>query len=868
MSVWNKIGTSTWTKINSIFTKTSGSWTEIVGVWVKTSSNAWTRVFTRLLLAANTVPPAITGSTKLYGTLTGSIGTWTAPNGTNSYARQWQSAANVNDAPGSFGTTQTSGQTSSTYTTTDAVDGRWVRVRVVATNLSGDSTAFSDPVLITKFKPVALIIPAISGTPAVNITLTALTTVGTYWKNTTTNTGDTAPDSFTYRWYWGDTGDNIGSNSPTYTVVEADLGHTIRVDVTAKNTGGETTSTSNQTAAVGQPIGISDVDFEDENGDSGFNNRNNLVTATYLTLKFKVSGVNTSTTFRVRYRVLNNQTGAYWNPDSETATTASAAWITYESDYYNIGNISNVTISGGDAFISDTFRIPEIFNGSTFSGGISRWTWEYDISAVIGGNRYYWVPGDTVSRSFTYDWWDIDPTTNPTISPSSADRTTTASVTFTGTLASYPAGLSAYTRAYKMVYGDGTDSGWFYPTSGASNTTYSFTKTYSTVGTYYPYITAIPYYAIASSTITVSDGPVNSSLPTLSTDTNNYSAGSVITIGAGSWTGANSYKYELLYSSSTPVPTNSSTFTPNASNQYTITNSNASDPSYYFRAKVTAYSGLSQTGISEVAYSDTSSRSYIIPSTTISVSSASNSGFTISGKISPAAGSTVFAKVTEIYIYNSSQTLVATLNTGMPTASTTTATLGDWTYTWTGGASETTYYAKVKVESLDTAKTTFTSGFSSSITTTTSFVTPTPGVPAAFVFSRNLNGGTSTTRRNWFWNVSSGIGSYREVIYELYFWNQTNEPTTTGTTNSTSVLTFGSVGSSAPVSNAQTYNFSGTGTASYRTMARGSSYSGSNGVSIAASAPNVASWAKARCTVIGTNGTTYGANNNNWTAYR
>jgi uncharacterized repeat protein (TIGR02543 family) len=540
MSVWNKIGTSTWTKINSIFTKTSGSWTEIIGVWVKTSSNVWTRVFTRLSLAANTVPPAITGSTKLYGTLTGSIGTWTAPNGTNSYARQWQSAANVNDAPGSFGTTQTSGQTSSTYTTTDAVDGRWVRVRVVATNLSGDSTAFSDPVLITKFKPVALIIPAISGTPAVDITLTALTTVGTYWKNTTTNTGDTAPDSFTYRWYWGDTGDNIGSNSPTYTVVEADLGHTIRVDVTAKNTGGETTSTSNQTATVGQPIGISDVVFEDLNGDSGFNNRDNLVTATGLKLKWKVSGVNSSTTFRVRYRVLNNQTGAYWNPDSETATTASAAWITYESNYNNVGNISNVTISGGDALIYDVFSIPEIFNGSTFSGGIARWTWEYDISAVIGGNRYYWVTGDTVSRSFTYDWWDIDPTTNPTISPSSANRTTSTSVTFTGTLASYPASLNAYTRAYKMVYGDGTDSGWFYPNSGASNTTYSFTKTYSTEGTYYPYITAIPYYASASSTITVFDPKTRTlsfdanggtGAPSSQTGTDNGS-GAVITITA------------------------------------------------------------------------------------------------------------------------------------------------------------------------------------------------------------------------------------------------------------------------------------------------------------------------------------------------
>lgn len=848
-------GVSKWVQIKKMYLKKNGSWTALATAYLK-KNGAWSKIFAGAGPSLNSSPvitPRLGG--KLFDTYDSTNGSW---DGATSYTRQWSRSDNET---GPF--ENITSATSTAYKTVSADDDKWITVTVRASDGTNFNEAAAKAVKITKYKPVALTLPAISGTLTEDSTVTALTTLGTYWKNTTDNTGDTAPDDFTYRWYWGDTaGDDLGYSS-TYTIQSTDVGHTLRVSVTATNTGGETTSTSNQTSTIGQPIGISDVVFEDSNGDSGFNNRDNLVTATALKLKWKVSGVNSSTTFRVRYRVLNNQTGAYWNPDDEAATTASLAWITYESDYNNVGNISNVTISGGDAYLYDVFSIPEIFNGSTYSGGIARWTWEYDISAVIGGNRYYWVTGDTVSRSFTYDWWDIDPTTNPTISPSSADRTTTASVTFTGTLASYPASLNAYTRAYKMVYGDGTDSGWFYPTSGASNTTYSFTKTYSTVGTYYPYITAIPYYATASSTITVSDGPVNSSLPTLSTDTNNYSAGSVITIDAGSWTGANSYKYELLYSSSTPVPTTASTFTPNSSNQYTITNSNASDPSYYFRAKVTAYSGLSQTGISEVAYSDTSSRSYIIPSTTINVSSASTSGFTISGKISPATGSTVWAKVTEIYIYNSSQTLVATLDTGMPTASTAAATLGNWTYTWTGGSSDTTYYAKVKVESLDTAKTTFTSGFSSSITTTTSFVTPAPGVPASFVFSRSLNGGTSTTRRNWFWNVSSGIGSYREVIYELYFWNQTAEPTTTGTTNNTTFLTFGAVGSSAPVSNSSTYTYT---TGNSRTMARGSSYSGSNGNTIAAASS--ISWAKARCTVIGTNGTTYGANNNNWTAYR
>ena len=538
MTVWTKTGNSTWTKINSIFNKTGATtWTELLGVWVKTAASTWTRVFTRLLVPGNTIAPAVTGSQYLYGTLSGTLGTWTAPNGTNSYARLWQSAANSNGTPGSY---SSAGGTSSTFTTTSNENGRWVRLRVTATNLSGDSVAFSNEVLITKYAPVALTIPVISGSPSVDSTLTALTTVGTYWKNTTTNAGDTAPDTFSYRWYWGDTGDTKGSDSSTYIVESTDVGHTMRVDVTARNTGGEATSTSAQTSTVGQGVGISNVTFKDSNEDNGFNNKGNLVTATSTKLSWKVSGVNSSTTFRVRYRVFNNQTSAYWNPYTVTATTASAAWDEYTADYYNVGNISNVTISGSDAYVYDVFAINETFNGSTYGGGISRWTWEYEISAVIGGIRYYWVPGDTVSTSQSNDYYDINATTDPTISPTSATRDTSTSVTFSGTLASYPASLSSYPYAYKMVYGDGTDSGWFYPNYGTSNPTYSFTKTYSTQGSYSAYIKAIPFYAAAYSSITIFnpitrtlsfDANGGSGAPSSQTGTDNGS-GATITISA------------------------------------------------------------------------------------------------------------------------------------------------------------------------------------------------------------------------------------------------------------------------------------------------------------------------------------------------
>jgi hypothetical protein len=151
------------------------------------------------------------------------------------------------------------------------------------------------------------------------------------------------------------------------------------------------------------------------------------------------------------------------------------------------------------------------------------------------------------------------------------------------------------------------------------------------------------------------------------------------------------------------------------------------------------------------------------------------------------------------------------------------------------------------------------SSYGTSSITVTAFVTPAPTTPPSFVFSRNLNGGTSTTRRNWFWNVSSGVGSYSSITYDLYVWDQTTQPTTTGTTNHTWFSTFGPP---APTSNANTYNFSGTTTPSYRTMARGSSYTGTNGTTIPTR--STASWGKARCRVVGTNGSTY---NSDWTAY-
>ena len=248
--------------------------------------------------------------------------------------------------------------------------------------------------------------------------------------------------------------------------------------------------------------------------------------------------------------------------------------------------------------------------------------------------------------------------------------------------------------------------------------------------------------------------PTNTVLPTLTTDTGNFSAGSTITVNPGTWTNTNSYAYELLYGTSTPISdTSTSTKTLFNTNQYVITNADATASSYYFRGRVTGYANSGQTGASTIALSATSSRSYINSTTTISVGTATSSGFTISGTASPP----VYTSISSIQIFNSSQTLISTITTGLPSVNSST---GAWSYIWTGGSSSTTYYAKVTVIASDSAVTTFTTAFSSSITTSAGVSTPTA------LSATNNSGAIRLT-------FSGGSGDQYDVFYQ----NSASRPT-------------------------------------------------------------------------------------------
>jgi hypothetical protein len=96
-----------------------------------------------------------------------------------------------------------------------------------------------------EYAPTNTTPPSITGTPQVGQVLTAQP--GTW-------TSDTQP-TFTYQWQrcntTGAACSNIGgATNQTYTVQSADQGSTLRVQVTAKNTGGSTQATSAQTSLV------------------------------------------------------------------------------------------------------------------------------------------------------------------------------------------------------------------------------------------------------------------------------------------------------------------------------------------------------------------------------------------------------------------------------------------------------------------------------------------------------------------------------------------------------------------------------------------------------------------------------------------
>ena len=188
-------------------------------------------------------PPAVVHKPVLLGaaeegtTLTGTVGTWTgAPTAYTYLWRRCDSAgANCVDL---------TGQGSRSYALSSADVGGKVKLRITATNGAGSGTYTVTSQLVYGLAPAPTTAPAVSGTPVLGAVLTA--SPGT-WSG--------SPTGYLYRWRRCDPAggtcvDIAGATSSTYTPTTADLGATLRVEVTASNQWGSRMGSSGATPSI------------------------------------------------------------------------------------------------------------------------------------------------------------------------------------------------------------------------------------------------------------------------------------------------------------------------------------------------------------------------------------------------------------------------------------------------------------------------------------------------------------------------------------------------------------------------------------------------------------------------------------------
>jgi large repetitive protein len=192
----------------------------------------------------DSVLPAISPSSPQQGVVESTTnGTWS--NSPTSYAYQWEDCNSLGES-----CLNISGATSSSYTPAAGDVGDRLRVKVTASNAGGSGSAVAEPtVAVVPPAPTNSVLPVISpSSPRQGVA-----------ESTTTGTWSNSPTSYAYQWQdcnsAGESCSNIsGATSSSYTPVEADAGHTLRVEVTATNSGGSGHAETAATATVlGKP---------------------------------------------------------------------------------------------------------------------------------------------------------------------------------------------------------------------------------------------------------------------------------------------------------------------------------------------------------------------------------------------------------------------------------------------------------------------------------------------------------------------------------------------------------------------------------------------------------------------------------------
>ena len=187
---------------------------------------------------SNTAVPTISGSEVQGQTLTTSNGTWSGnPTG---YSYAWQDC----DSSGN-NCTDIANVTANTYALASPDVGHTIRSVVTATNSGGSATATSaQTAVVASTAPTNAALPVISGQ---TVQGDALSTTNGSWRNN--------PTAYAYQWQdcnsSGASCANVSNaTGSSYSLAAGDVGHTLRVVVTASNASGSASATSAQTGVV------------------------------------------------------------------------------------------------------------------------------------------------------------------------------------------------------------------------------------------------------------------------------------------------------------------------------------------------------------------------------------------------------------------------------------------------------------------------------------------------------------------------------------------------------------------------------------------------------------------------------------------
>lgn len=570
-----------WTEIKSIFVKKTTGWAEVKSVFLK-KTTGWVKVFTKANLPDTTTIPSIrttnTGAGGLYDgpvatspqflneDLFGKDGTYT--NYTSKFGRKFTRASSASSSTRTTIVNDDRFTSAGGVTTAmrQACDEQYLFYELTVQNGSSSNEIYpiSNAIKMIKSQPLSNSF-SISGSTSVGSTLIANISTQYYYYNR-----PELNESY-IKWYSGNyAGDisgtpvkttslssaQVSTSSSTYTGTDSllldssYLGKfiTARIVVESSWTRHNSHNTStyqidyayagNATAVTGA-IEFSNVQVYDYFGRNGLDNRDRWPTGTLNRYAGTLSGYDSNTVVRIRYRLYNSNTQLYWNPWTQTQESASNAWAAWSSDGSGIGTISSFSVNGTTATFFDYFDL----SSSAFDGGGSpTWNLEIELSALkSGGTRVYY--------QYPYATYYVSKGLDSTISASLSTIQPGQTVTFSGSINGYPAtpSTNGYPRQYRINFGDGTDSGWL-PfgeyASGTVNPSYSVNKTYNSAGTYYASIETIPHYEYENAEVTVASFKTAPTITSVSATTEGAPVTAYFSGGSGPY-------YQIYWTSGT-----------------------------------------------------------------------------------------------------------------------------------------------------------------------------------------------------------------------------------------------------------------------------------------------------------------------------